>query len=65
MEKAGRPGQATDDHIIQRMRFSCWTSMATYSHSEYVTLIAFPRQQWSRERNSMLRYTYNACLVDN
>jgi len=24
---------------------------------------AFPRQQWLRERTSMLRYTYIACLV--
>jgi hypothetical protein len=26
-------------------------------------LIAFPRQQWLRERASMLRYMYIACLV--
>ena len=28
-------------------------------------LIAFPLQQWFRERVSMLRYTYIVCLVDN
>jgi len=28
-----------------------------------VTLIVFPRQQWLRERTSMLRYLYNACIV--
>jgi hypothetical protein len=36
---------------------------ATNTHSEYVILIAFPRQQRLRERDSMLRYTYIACLV--
>ena len=32
-------------------------SARTHTHTEYVTLIAFPRQQWSRERASMLHYT--------
>ena len=30
---------------------------------EFVTRIAFLRQQWFRERTSVLRYTYIACLV--
>jgi hypothetical protein len=35
-----------------------------HAHTDkYVTLIAFPYQQCSRERASMLRYTYIACLV--
>jgi hypothetical protein len=29
---------------------------------EYVILTAFPRQEWLRERASMLRYTYITCL---
>ena len=29
----------------------------------YVILIAFPLQQWLRERASMLRYTYIACRI--
>ena len=29
----------------------------------YVIVIAFRRQQWFRERASLLRYTYIACLV--
>ena len=38
--------------------------MRTQSHlQKYVILIAFPRQLWFRERASMLRYTYIACLV--
>jgi len=36
---------------------------ATNTHSEYVILIAFPRQQWLHERASVLRYTYISCLV--
>jgi len=35
----------------------------TDTHSEYVTLIAFPLQQWLRERASMLRYTHIARLI--
>jgi len=31
------------------------------AHSEYVTLTAFPGQQWLR--SSVLRYAYIACLV--
>ena len=42
----------------RRMRFACWITKAT--HTEYVILIAFLRQQWVRERASALRYTYIA-----
>jgi hypothetical protein len=31
---------------IQRKRFACWITKATDTHSEYVILVAFPRQQW-------------------
>jgi hypothetical protein len=62
-KKYGRAIRATDDNIIRRMRFACWITKATDTHSEYVILIAFPRLQWLRERATMLRYTYIACLV--
>jgi hypothetical protein len=39
------------------------THTHTHTHSEYVLLIAFSRQQWLRELDSMLRYTHIACLV--
>jgi hypothetical protein len=65
VEKYGRARQDADDNIIRRMRFACWITKATNTHSEYVTLIAFPRQQLLRERASMLRYTYTASLVEN
>jgi uncharacterized protein (UPF0305 family) len=63
VEKYGTARQATDDNIIRRMRFACWITKATDTHSEYVILIAFPWQQWLRERASVLRYTHIPCLV--
>jgi hypothetical protein len=62
MEKCCRAGQATDDNIIRRRRFGCCITKVTYTHSEYVILIAFPRQQWLRERASLLYYTYIVLL---
>jgi hypothetical protein len=64
VEKYGTARQTTDDNKILRMRFTCWITKATDTHSEYVILIAFPRQQWLRERVSVLRYTYIDCLVE-
>jgi hypothetical protein len=63
VEKYGRAWQVTDDNTTRRMRFACRITKATDTHSEYVILIAFPRQQWLRERVSMSCYTYIACLV--
>jgi len=37
------------------MRFACWLTKATDTHSEYAVLTAFPQQQWLRERASTLR----------
>jgi len=39
----GRPQMA-----IRRMRIACWIPKATNTHSEYVTLIVFTREKWSR-----------------
>ena len=50
---------------IRRMRIAYWIPQVTNTHSEYVTLTAFPLKQWLHERNSMLRYTYISCLVFN
>ena len=68
VEKCGRDPGATNDVIIWRIRVACWICKAicTYAHAhtdQYVILIAFPLQQWIRERSSMLRYTYIVCLV--
>ena len=43
-------------------RVACWISTATRAQAK---LSAFPLQQWFRKRVSVLRYTYNACLVTN
>ena len=49
---------------IWRMRTACWTPKATNTHSEYVILIAFPRQKkMLGECVSMLLYTHIACLA--
>jgi len=43
---------------IWRMCIACWITKATYTHSEYVTIIVFPWQEWLYERASILGYTY-------
>ena len=48
---------------IWRMRIACWITKATDTHSEYVTLTAFPLTQRMYERVPLLRYTYIVCLV--
>jgi hypothetical protein len=56
-----------------RMRMHTPTCSGTHMHArtrkhahtdQCVMHIAFPQQQWFRERASMLRYTYIACLVN-
>jgi hypothetical protein len=64
VEIYGTARQVTDDNIIQRMRFACWITKATDTHSEYVILTAFPRQKWLGESASILRSTYTASLVE-
>jgi hypothetical protein len=45
-------------HVVYntRMRFACYITKFKNMHSEYVILIAYPQEQWLRERTSMLRY---------
>ena len=49
---------------LWRMRTACWVAKSTNAHSEYVMLIAFPRQQGLRERSRALRCTCIVCLVN-
>ena len=69
MEKYDTAGQAANDNTIMCMRIACWITKAADKHSEYVILIAFPRQNWLGERTSVLRHTYIACfcypLIEN
>ena len=46
VEKYGRNIQATHDNITLCMHSACWINKAADTHSKYVILIAFPRQQW-------------------
>ena len=62
LKEYGRAGQATDDNTIRHMRFACWVTKATDTHTECVVLTAFPLRQWLHERASLLRYTYVAFL---
>jgi len=63
VRKYGRVGHGTGDNIICCMCFTCQITKATDTHSEYVILIAFRRQQWSCERASTLHYMNTAHLV--
>jgi len=60
----GRARQVTGENtcITHRIRTECWITMATDIHSEYAIFIAFPLQQWLRERATMLRCTYIVLL---
>ena len=62
VEKCCRSGQATDDIITWRMRYGCWTTKVTDTHSEYIILLAFWRQECLRERAAMSRL-YLHCHV--
>jgi hypothetical protein len=61
--KCGEAGKDTDNNIIRSMRVACWITKATDTHSGYVIVTSFARQQWFRERASMLRYTSIASFV--
>ena len=55
--ESGRP------HMTRRsMRITSCIPKATNKHSEYVILIAFPRQQWLHERATKLRLQALHCL---
>jgi len=45
------------------MRFACWITKDTNTHSEYVILIAVLQRQCLLELASLLLYTYVGCLV--
>jgi len=49
--------------IKKNMRFAFRVTDATNTHSGYVTLFAFPQQQWLREGASVLYYTYTARVI--
>jgi hypothetical protein len=62
VEKYGTARQDMDHNTIRFMLFACWTTMAENKHSERVIRIDLQRQQWLRERASMLRL-HVICLL--
>jgi len=58
------PERAQNYDVIRRMRIACCIPKAIYTHSQYVTFIAFLLLNWFKESSSILRYTYIACLVE-
>jgi hypothetical protein len=63
VEKYGGAKEAADDNKIPRMCLTCWITKTTETHSEYVILIVFPRQQLLSERASMSRYSTLSVLL--
>jgi len=51
------------DRPQKTIRLVCWITKAADTHSEYVILIAFPLQQWLRQRTSMLHLFVIGCVV--
>jgi len=45
------------------MRIACWIPKATDTHTEYVTLIAFPQQQWLTRTRLIVTLYAILCLV--
>jgi hypothetical protein len=60
VEKCGTAGQ-------NRLKYNTAHALCVslLARSEYVIIIALPRQWWLRERASILRYTYISCLFFN
>jgi len=48
---------------IRGKTIAYWTHKITDTHSEYVTLIAFPVHQWLHDYASLSHYIYVAYLV--
>jgi hypothetical protein len=60
MEKYDGAKQASHANIIRYMRLAYWITKATHTHTHTHT---HTQSNGFRERTSVLRYTYIACLV--
>ena len=64
MEEYDRPGQATDDNVIRRMRFARWIIKATDTHSAYIMIIAFTGTIISQKASTLPLYVHSlSCLL--
>jgi len=61
VQEYGTHRQITDDIIIRLTPIACRIAKDTDAHSEYVIFVAFPWQQWLRERTALL-LLYSHCL---
>jgi hypothetical protein len=60
VEKYGRIRHGTDDNTAHAL---CMLDNSGYKHSENIIFVAFPQQQWFRERTLVSRYTCIICFV--
>ena len=58
----GRP-HMTVQCSADKMRFACRVTKARIQTHIVMVFLAYARQQWSRERDLVLRFTYTACWV--
>jgi hypothetical protein len=64
LEECDTAGQATHDNILRRMCFACSVAKATDTQAEHQILVAFARQQWLLECDSIIRlYIYIALFL--
>jgi hypothetical protein len=65
--KYGKAGRTTDDNMMLHSKDAFCiqhnSDNSTETHLHFLIFIAFPRQQWLRERASILCYTYIAYLI--
>jgi hypothetical protein len=55
--------ETVEECCVAGKGFACWITKAKNTRSECVILVAFPRQQWLRERTTILRFTYTPSLL--
>jgi hypothetical protein len=57
--------QKTTSCWAENMRFACWMTKArTHTHTQYLTVFAFPWQKWLRECFYVTLYVYCVCCFD-
>ena len=62
LEKHGRARLHSADDIVRRMRLAYWIAKG-YRHTLRICNNFFSTHKWLRERTSILRYIFIACLA--
>jgi hypothetical protein len=58
--------EATDDNLMQHMRFVCWIGKATHTHTHTLRICntyCVSRPTVVLKRVPIIRYTYTSCIV--